>query len=220
MVDEYFKISNKTFEFIQNAYDFKVYCYLCNMHNKDLEYVKVSLKKISKDIDMNIKTVQRAINRLIDNQLVVKLKTNNECNKYYLRYVEDNGEYEDELIMPTAKELFGDDYDKEIELDYDVSKIFKDRKEIVFLNKLEEKLDLKGIRQYRVLDGKYRIDYYIPDLNIAIEYDENDHKNYTYEQHEGRQREIEDKLGCRFIRVSDINSDEYNVEYVINHLRE
>lgn len=31
----------------------------------------------------------------------------------------------------------------------------------------------------------------MPYFNIAIEYDENNHKNYTYEQQEGRQKEIE-----------------------------
>lgn len=61
----------------------------------------------------------------------------------------------------------------------------------------------------------YRIDYYIPSLNIAIEYDENNHKNYTYEQHELRQKLIERELGCKFIRVNDSNSDEYNIGQVI-----
>jgi very-short-patch-repair endonuclease len=64
----------------------------------------------------------------------------------------------------------------------------------------------------------YRIDYYIKDLNIAIEYDENEHKNYTYEQQELRQAEIEKELGCRFIRVSDKNSDEYNIGLIIKEL--
>ena len=64
----------------------------------------------------------------------------------------------------------------------------------------------------------YRIDYYIPNLNIAIEYDENDHKNYTYEQQEGRQKKIEKELGCRFIRISDKNTDEFNIDFIISNL--
>ena len=50
------------------------------------------------------------------------------------------------------------------------------RKEIEFLDMLEEVLKpfgYKTIRQYSVLD--YKIDLYIADLNIAIEYDENNH---------------------------------------------
>lgn len=93
------------------------------------------------------------------------------------------------------------------------------RKEIEFLDQLEESLkpfNIKGIRQYYILS--YRIDYYIPSLNIAIEYDENDHKNYTYEQHEGRQKEIEKELNCKFIRVSDKNTNSYNVGLVIKDI--
>lgn len=94
-----------------------------------------------------------------------------------------------------------------------------ERKEITFLNKLEQALkpfNITGIRQYKVFN--YRIDYYIPSLKIAIEYDENNHKQYTYEQHEGRQMEIENELGCKFIRVSDKESDEYNIGLVIKEL--
>ena len=74
------------------------------------------------------------------------------------------------------------------------------------------------------IDNKYGIeytkvgDYYIPNLNIAIEYDENDHKNYTYEQQEGRQKKIEKELGCRFIRISDKNTDEFNIDFIISNL--
>ena len=93
------------------------------------------------------------------------------------------------------------------------------RKEIVFFDELEESLkhfNLKGIRQYHVLS--YRVDYYIPSLNIAIEYDENDHSGYSYEAHEGRQKEIEQLLGCRFIRVTDNFNIGYNIGYVIKNI--
>ena len=55
-----------------------------------------------------------------------------------------------------------------------------------------------------------RIDYYIPSLNITIEYDENGHASYKYEEREGRQKEIEKELGCKFIRVTDKEFDEYH----------
>ena len=64
----------------------------------------------------------------------------------------------------------------------------------------------------------FLIDYYISNLNIAIEYDENGHKNYSHEAQEGRQKKIEKELGCRFIRVSDKNSDEYNIGLVIKEI--
>jgi very-short-patch-repair endonuclease len=97
--------------------------------------------------------------------------------------------------------------------------ILSSRKEIEFINQLEEALEpfnIKGIRQFSILS--YRIDYYIPSLKVAIEYDENDHKNYSYEAHEGRQQEIEKKLGYRFIRVSDKNTNSYNIGFVIKNI--
>lgn len=96
-----------------------------------------------------------------------------------------------------------------------------DRKEIEFLDNLEDALEsfnIKGLRQYQVMDNKYRIDYYIPSLNIAIEYDEDGHRGYSYEKHEGRQKEIEDLLKCRFIRVSDDNTNSYNIGFVIKNI--
>jgi hypothetical protein len=51
-----------------------------------------------------------------------------------------------------------------------------------------------------------------------MEYDEDEHKNYTYAEHEGRQKDIEKELGCSFIRVSDKNSDEHNIGLVFKEL--
>lgn len=93
------------------------------------------------------------------------------------------------------------------------------RKEIDFVDMLEQTLQpfsIKGESQYYV--GNYRIDYYIPSLKVAIEYDEGDHKGYTYEQQELRQEVIENELGCKFVRVSDSNSHSYNVGLVIKEL--
>ena len=97
--------------------------------------------------------------------------------------------------------------------------LLTERKEIKFLDKLQEALkpfDLEGIKQYKVLN--YKIDFYIPKLNIAIEYDENEHKDYSYKQQQGRQKEIENSLGCDFIRISDKQNDEYNIGVVLLHI--
>ena len=93
------------------------------------------------------------------------------------------------------------------------------RKEIEFIDKLERALlafNVTGKKQHNILD--YKIDYYIPSLNVAIEYDENGHKDYTYEAHELRQELIQKELGCRFIRVTDKKNDEFNVGLVIKEL--
>ena len=98
------------------------------------------------------------------------------------------------------------------------------RKETNFIEKLEKTLKQLNIStgkcQYYVnIDGhRNYIDYYISELSIAIEYDENDHKGYSYKTHERRQKHIEEKLNCTFIRVSDKNDEDYNINYVIKNI--
>lgn len=92
-------------------------------------------------------------------------------------------------------------------------KIVFEKKEMAFKNLLISALEGYGIdnviHQYKVMD--YRIDFYIPELKIAIEYDESNHINYSYEAQELRQWKIENVLGCKFIRLSDEHSDGYNL---------
>lgn len=110
--------------------------------------------------------------------------------------------------------------DKRKYLDYfGVDYVVGETKEDGFVSKLEKALTpfgIKGIKQCSVLG--YRIDYYIENLNVAIEYDENGHDHYDYKSHELRQKLIEEKIGCRFIRVTDKESHEYNIGYVIKNI--
>ena len=97
------------------------------------------------------------------------------------------------------------------------------RKEVEFLTVLEKQLRVLGItrfeRQYSKLKcGNYRIDLYLPEINVAIEYDENGHKGYTYEAQELRQELIERELGCKFIRVGDDKDHVTNSAIVIREL--
>lgn len=98
--------------------------------------------------------------------------------------------------------------------------VITERKELSFVNDLEEFLsafNVKGIAQYKI-DDKYRIDYYIPDLKIAIEYDESGHKDYDREKERMREEYIKNKLGCKFIRVPDDNSDIKNIGIITKEL--
>ena len=101
-------------------------------------------------------------------------------------------------------------------------KIVFEKKEIAFKKLLISALKGYGIdnviHQYKVLN--YRIDFYIPELKIAIEYDENNHINYSYEAQELRQLKIENVLGCKFIRLSDEHSDGYNLGKVFSVIKE
>ena len=116
-------------------------------------------------------------------------------NKFYLlKWYENNTNMNDEIIL-------------------------YERKEIEFVNALEKvlsQISIVGIRQYSVL--QYHIDYYIPSIKLAIEYDENDHKDYTYEKQELRQEKIEKELGCKFIRLSDANDNYYNIGLVVKEI--
>lgn len=65
---------------------------------------------------------------------------------------------------------------------------------------IEQVLQIKLIKQYRV--GKYRIDGYDAQNNIAYEIDECHHKNPKNKRLDmERQAFIEKKLGCKFIRI-------------------
>ena len=126
-----------------------------------------------------------------------------------------------ELISNSSKFT----YNKKIELfnnfGIDERILKKERKENTFIELLEEFLseyNIKGIKQYPVFN--YRIDYYIPELKLAIEYDENYHKHYTYENQELRQLKIENKLNCKFIRLNDSVSDIKNIAKVSKHLKD
>lgn len=115
------------------------------------------------------------------------------------------------------------DFLKFLNLDKDKAIIISSRKEIEFLDTLEAQLKVFDITNFKhqysnMQCGDYRIDLYIPELNVAIEYDENSHKHYTYEQQEIRQQLIEEELGCRFIRVSDDKSHVENSAIVLREL--
>ena len=101
----------------------------------------------------------------------------------------------------------------------DDSMVVTSRKEIEFVDSLEKTLepfDLTIEKQYRVLS--YRIDFYIKELNLAIEYDENNHSGYSYDEQEGRQKKIEHAIGCTFLRLSDHDSDMYNIGLVMKQI--
>ena len=78
--------------------------------------------------------------------------------------------------------------------------------------------ELNFISQYKVENGRslYHIDFYFPDQKIAIEVDECGHKDYKDDIL--RQKFIEDKLRCTFIRC---NPDEigFNIFSLIHKIR-
>lgn len=78
----------------------------------------------------------------------------------------------------------------------------------------------RSIRQYNV--DKYRIDLYFPDLKLAIECDEFGHADRDIEYEVERQKYIQNKLNCKFIRFNpdeknfNIGSVIYNINTYLN----
>ena len=65
--------------------------------------------------------------------------------------------------------------------------------------------------------GKYRIDMYFPEYNLAIECDENDHnhRDPLYEKY--REKYLVKQLKCEFIRYNP-DADDFDVISVINQV--
>lgn len=62
---------------------------------------------------------------------------------------------------------------------------------------------------------RYFVDYYIPELNVVIEYDEKHHypKGELRQKDVKRQKEIERRLRCKFVRIKDELFMENNNHY-------
>lgn len=87
----------------------------------------------------------------------------------------------------------------------------------VLLNKVFINI-CKFIPQYSCCNNNYRIDFYEPNLNLAIEYDEEQH---TYSKGADLERELDivNELGCDFIRVDkrqELNGINKIFTYILN----
>lgn len=108
-----------------------------------------------------------------------------------------------------AREIFGES----------VPVLLLSRPETEFFSKLCGILDELGIkytRQYSVLD--FKVDMYLNEHNICLEYDERSHCFYDFDQQEGRELAIIEHLQCDFLRLKDSDSDEKNIALVIKAL--
>jgi very-short-patch-repair endonuclease/biotin operon repressor len=91
--------------------------------------------------------------------------------------------------------------------DFAKTEIFISRKEIEFGKELENFIktiyNLEVETQYFVKN--YRLDFYISELNLAIEFDEKYHK-YQKEEDKKRENKIKNILNCEFVRVFEEQS--------------
>jgi very-short-patch-repair endonuclease len=92
---------------------------------------------------------------------------------------------------------------------------FKTRGEAEFSEALQKALEYSGftvINQYAI--GGFKIDMFIPEINVAIEYDEKAHK-YRRENDTKREQDIKALIGCSFIRIYEQDGLFYNLGKVI-----
>lgn len=90
--------------------------------------------------------------------------------------------------------------------------------ELVFKELLEQALQEFKIsfkHQYQI--GKYRVDFFIPEYNLAIEYDESYHELKIKEDSE-REKEINEILGCDFVRCSYKDSNIKNIIKILKKI--
>lgn len=98
--------------------------------------------------------------------------------------------------------------------------IVSSRSEISFgeiLIKTLKLLNIKVETQKTMKENNYRIDFYLPEFNLAIEYDEEYHR-YQQEEDKQREEEIKEVLGCKFIRLDYKQDDNYNIGLVLKEI--
>lgn len=112
------QIANTMFKYIPNGNDFKVYCYLCYRFNRDLDYAFPSLRTISKETCLNVKTVQKSIKWLEEQGLIKRYKKEgsewmNNC--YFIKYIVEELE-EVDLDTDEIIEEFEDDESWQVQI--------------------------------------------------------------------------------------------------------
>jgi len=78
-----------------------------------------------------------------------------------------------------------------------------------------EVLSVESIKQYPIVD--YKIDLYLPEYNIAIEFDEYHHNK---SKDKIREDKIRQAIDCKFVRISDDVELGTAIGLVIKNLKE
>lgn len=95
-----------------------------------------------------------------------------------------------------------------------------ERKETIFLNTLDKILLPMGYTlKQQVIDNDYRLDGYIEELDLVIEYDENGHSSYDLEKEDIRETYIKSKYK-HLIRLTDGKDLYTNIGLVMNKIME
>ena len=107
-----------------------------------------------------------------------------------------------------------------LEENYDISTwgLYSTTKEDTMFTALEDFLKPFGYTlNKQVKCGRYRIDAVIPELNVAIEYDEDSHVNYDRRAEEIREEYIRTNYDA-LIRISDMHNSNYNLGLIVKKI--
>lgn len=165
----------------------------------DKEYIharKDRINKLVKNSEIAITNIDNKIYITIDGvrNLITLSHTANKQN--FINWLQDNN-------YVSHKEVFG-----------------AERKETVFLNSLNKILKPMGYTlKQQVVDGNYRLDGYIKELDLVIEYDENGHSHYDLENEHIRETYIKSKYK-HLIRLTDSKDLYTNIGLVMNKIME
>jgi len=92
------------------------------------------------------------------------------------------------------------------------------RRESSFVKELAKALkplNINFVIQHQVLN--YKIDIYLPEFNLAIEYDEN-HHNFSKREDLNRESKIKEEINCTFLRLSEEYENSYNIGLVFKNI--
>lgn len=83
------------------------------------------------------------------------------------------------------------------------------------IESIRTSINTESIRQYSI--ERYRVDLYIPEYNLVVECDENNHRGRDKDYENEREKYIKYKLNCHFIRYNP-NSDNFDIFKVIRDI--
>ena len=166
---------------------------------KGKEYKEIQKSRIHNVLNnAEISTFPRGVEKYIDiNGLRKFISLSNTSNKLkFIELLQDKGYLKKEEVFAYS------------------------RKEIVLMDHLNKILQPMGYTlETQKIDGNYRLDGYIPELDLVIEYDENGHTYYDLNKENTRELYIKSKYS-HLLRLTDSDDLMTNIGKIINKIIE
>ena len=166
-----------------------------------LSHIIMTIKDYNESEKQNIKIKYPRCNGVDSYRIVIVL-----TKKGMIKLLQKTRKAVDNDFLTFLREKFEIDLNKEL-----IPSV-----EIKYLEILQK--CFKGIKiEHQYMVGNYRIDFYFPEYNIAVECDENNHKDRDPSYENTRQNFIIEQLKCEFIRF-DPYDKEFDIFELINRI--